>query len=331
MSASFSPAWWLRGAHGQTLWGKFFRAGKPHDTRIERLETPDADFVDLHHLDGPDQAPLLFILHGLEGSVRSHYIQGLLTEARLRKWRAAVMIFRSCGGELNRARRSYHSGETSDTAFVLDHLQSAFPSSPLLLACVSLGGNVLLKYLGERGSDLSPGIRGAAAVSVPYDLARSSRHIDRGFSRVYQWSFLRSLRPKAAAKLEQFPDLADAGRLEKASTMFSFDDAFTAPVHGFRDANDYYHKSSSIRWIEGIRINTLLLSAVDDPFLPPQVLDEVREIADRNTYLKTEFPAHGGHVGFVGGRNPFAPAYYLEQRVTAFLSEQLDNRPDVTG
>ena len=324
MSSSFSPAWWLRGAHRQTFWGKFFRRPDVHDTRIERLETPDGDFIDLHHLEAPPGAPILVLLHGLEGSVRSHYIQGLLAESRRRGWRAAVLIFRSCGDEPNRTRRSYHSGETTDVAFAVSHLESTFGGAPLLLAGVSLGGNVLLKFLGEQGGHISKRIKAAAAVSVPYDLARSSRHIDEGFARVYQWNFLRSLRRKAYAKLKQFPDLVSRGALERATTMFAFDDCFTAPVHGFENARDYYTKSSSINWLETISINTLLLSAVDDPFLPSQVLDQVRERAANNPHLVIEFPPHGGHVGFVGGRNPLSPAYYLEHRVSEFLAHELE-------
>jgi predicted alpha/beta-fold hydrolase len=324
MNQSFSPAWWLSGAHAQTLWGKFFRRPQIHDTRVERLKTPDGDFVDLHHLDSESGAPLLLLLHGLEGSVRSHYIQGLLVEARRRGWRAAVMIFRSCGGELNQARRSYHSGETADLRFVLDHLQTTFPESPLVLAGVSLGGNVLLKYLGEEGENVSLRIKGAAAASVPYDLERASRHIDQGFARVYQWNFLRSLRTKARAKLNQFPDLFDHERLPAMNTMFTFDDWFTAPVHGFDGALDYYSKSSSVGWLDKISINTLLLSAVDDPFLPAQVLNDVRRKAAGNPRLELDFPAHGGHVGFIGGRNPFSPVYYLEKRVSEFLALQLE-------
>lgn len=296
-----------------------------HDTRIERLETPDGDFLDLHHLDAPSGAPILVMLHGLEGSVRSHYIQGLLAEAKRRGWRAAVLIFRSCGNELNRARRSYHSGETTDVAFVLRHLESTFPQAPMVLAGVSLGGNVLLKFLGEQGRNISERIKGAAAVSVPYDLARSSRHIDEGFAKVYQWNFLRSLRRKAYAKLEKFPDLVSREALEQATTMFAFDDCFTAPVHGFENARDYYAKSSSINWLASISIKTLLLSAVDDPFLPPQVLDQVRGIAAKNPHLTVEFPPHGGHVGFVGGHNPLSPTYYLEKRVSEFLAHELEH------
>ena len=239
----------------------------------------------------------------------------------------SALAFRSCGSELNRVRRFYHSGETTDLGLVIDHLESEFPNVPLLLAGASLGGNVMLKYLGERGPALSPRIRGAAAISVPFDLERSSRHIDRGFARVYQMSFLRSLRSKAKQKLSQFPDLARQDLLEQARTMYDFDDCFTAPVHGFRDAGDYYSKSSSMGWLDGISVNTLLLSAVDDPFLPSQVLDEVRSRASGNPSIEIEFPAHGGHVGFIGGQNPVHPVYYLEQRVTEFLSGQLLHEP----
>lgn len=204
-------------------------------------------------------------------------------------------------------------------------MASIFPSASLLLAGVSLGGNVLLKYLGEEGGRISQRIRGASAISVPYDLARSSKFIDQGFSKVYQKSFIRSLKSKALRKLDQFPDLVSRDTLYDANTMFAFDDCFTAPVHGFRDAMDYYSRSSSIGWIGNISINTLLLSAVDDPFLPPQVLEQVRDIARDNPHLEVEFSPQGGHVGFVGGNNPFAPAYYLEKRVCEFLAEQIDH------
>jgi predicted alpha/beta-fold hydrolase len=325
--SSFTPAWWLRNPHLQTLWGKFFRRGPSQQTSVERLETPDGDFIDLHHFNIGEQRPILFLLHGLEGGIASHYIQGFLAEAGIRGWQAAVMIFRSWGSSPNRTRRLYHSGETSDVALALQHLQERFPGSPLVLAGVSLGGNVLLKYLGERGKDISPRIAGAAAISVPFDLARSSRHIDRGFSRVYQRAFMKSLRRKAIEKIGKFADIADAARVRAARTMFAFDDAFTAPVHGFRDAMHYYTESSSIRWLEFISIKTLLLSAVDDPFLPPQVLASVREIAAFNSCLDLDFPAHGGHVGFVGGMNPLEPDYYLERRSCDFLADCIRHKP----
>ena len=297
---------------------------QPTPTRTERVDTPDGDFLDIHHLDAPAGAPILVLLHGLEGSIRSHYIQGLLGEASRRRWRAAVLIFRSCGDELNRTRRFYHSGETTDLAFAVDLLLNTFPESAMVCAGVSLGGNVLLKYLGEQGSAVSPRIRGAVAASVPFDLSHSARHIDEGFSKVYRRSFMRSLKRKATEKLKTFPDLASRDALESAVTMVEFDDAFTAPVHGFRDAADYYSQSSSIKWLEGIRVNTLLLNAVDDPFLPRQVLEEVRVIAAQNSDLELEIAPGGGHVGFVGGRSPLGPAYYLEKRAGDFLATQLD-------
>lgn len=319
----YRPAWWLPGAHAQTLWGKFVRKQVPRATRVERLETPDGDFLDLHHLDGPDAAPILVLLHGLEGTIRSHYIQALLAEATRRRWKAAVLIFRSCGGELNRTRRFYHSGDTGDIAFTLDHLLASNQQSNLLLAGFSLGGNVLLKYLGEQGRRVSPRIRGAVAVSVPFDLERSSRHIDRGFSRMYQRSFLRSLKSKVGEKLNAFPDLVPRTSIQEIETMFAFDDAFTAPVHGFVDARDYYRRSSSISWIGTISVNTLLLNSVDDPFLPLPVLEDVRSIAKSNSHLELEFTTGGGHVGFVGGRLPWKPLYYLERRTGDFLAHQL--------
>ena len=285
----------------------------------------DGDFVDLHHFNVMKNAPILFLLHGLEGGIRSHYIQAFLSEALRRNWQAAVMVFRSCGDEPNRTGRLYHSGETTDTAAALRHLARRFPDSPLLLAGVSLGGNVLLKYLGEVGSNPPRGIAGAVAASVPFDLEKSSRYINQGFSKVYERAFLKSLKSKAITKIESFPDLADTDRVAAADTMFAFDDSFTAPVHGFENAVHYYKESSSIRWLSKISIKTLLLSAVDDPFLPPHVLDEVREIAEQNLFLTIDFPPHGGHVGFVGG-SPLAPVYYLERTACEFLDCCLPKR-----
>jgi len=323
LKQEFSPAWWLPGPNLQTLWGKFARRKELSQTHLERLSTPDGDFLDLHHLSGKPGAPLLLLLHGLEGSIRSHYIQGLLAEASRRKWRATVLVFRSCGDEPNRTRRFYHSGETTDLGFAIEHITSSFPDSPLVLAGVSLGGNVLLKYLGEHGVKLSTQIRGAAAVSVPYDLSRAASHIDHGFTKFYQQSFVKSLRHKATTKLDSFPDLVPRAEIDSIRTIRDFDNLITAPLHGFRDADDYYASSSALGWLHGIRIPTLLLSAVDDPFLPSQVLDDVNPIAKDNPYIQTVFPRSGGHVGFVGGSNPFRPDYYMERQVGDFLADQL--------
>ena len=280
--------------------------------------------VDLHRLPSTQQdAPRLLILHGLEGTVRSHYAQGLLAEAARRGWAADLLIFRSCGDELNLTRRFYHSGETADVALVIDHILSESPTQPLVAAGVSLGGNVLLKYLGERNTSVSPQLKAAVGISVPYDLARSSRHIDRGFAKVYQRHFIRSLKRKTIAKLERFPDLVNREDLSRIRTMYEFDETLTSALHGFFGADDYYTRSSSLGWLNKISIPTLLFNAVDDPFMPPEVLTDVRAVAAGNPVLEVDFPRHGGHAGFIAGSNPLRPFYYAEWRACEFLATKL--------
>ena len=320
----YSPAWWIPGGHLQTLWGKLFRRQAPAPTTVERWDTPDGDFIDVHRLSAAPGAPRLLLLHGLEGTVRSHYAQGLLNEAARRGWGADLLIFRSCGAELNRTRRFYHSGETTDAAFVLERIAGEYATSPLGIAGVSLGGNVLLKFLGERGDDLPPQLKAAAAISVPFDLSRSSRRINRGFSRFYQRFFLGSLRRKAEEKARVFPDLAPLDKISDLKTLEDFDNLITGPLHGFRNADDYYQRSSSLPYLERIELPTLLLSAVDDPMLPPEVLDEVKEIARRNSNLHPEFVSKGGHAGFIAGSLPWRPFYYAEYRVGEFFAEQFE-------
>lgn len=266
----------------------------------------------------------MLLLHGLEGTVRSHYAQALLNEAARRGWGADLLIFRSCGSELNRTRRFYHSGETSDVGFVLDKILDEFPASPIALAGVSLGGNVLLKFLGERGANLPPQLKAAAAISVPYDLARSARRINHGFSRFYQRFFLNSLRRKAQEKALRFPDLAPRQRIAALRTLEDFDNLITGPLHGFRDAQDYYARSSSLPYLKSIKLTTLLFSAADDPMLPAEVLDEVREAARDNPALVVDFVDKGGHAGFITGSVPWRPFYYAEHRVGEFFVEQFD-------
>jgi len=319
---TYRPAWWVPGPHAQTLWGKLARPRTRLPTRLERWPTPDGDFVELLRLDGRADRPRLFLLHGLEGTVRSHYVSGLLQLALDREWGADLLLFRSCGSEPNHAPRFYHSGETSDLAFAVGRVLDEFPTASLGLCGVSLGGNVLLKWMGEHGDSLPDAIRAAATISVPYDLERGCRHISRGFSRIYERHFLRSLRRKASDKLSRFPGLFDEQALRRARTLYDFDDVVTAPVHGFRDAHDYYSRSSSLGFLSGIRRPTLLMSAEDDPFLPVEVLREVRDIARDNEWLTLEFTRRGGHVGFVAG-TPWRATYYAEQRVGEFFDDLL--------
>ena len=320
---TYTPAWWVPGAHLQTLWGKLARRAPRVATRVERWTTPDDDRLEIRRLDAPATAgpevPRLLILHGLEGTIRSHYILGLLDQARQRGWAADVLIFRGCNGELPRAPRFYHSGETSDLDFVIGRLARDHPTQALLIAGVSLGGNVLLKWLGECGEELPVQVRAAAAISVPFDLEQGSRQIERGFSRLYTIHFLRTLRRKALAKLAQSPGLFAEGPVRKARTLTEFDDAVTAPVHGFESASDYYTRSSALQFLEAIRCPTLLISAYDDPFLPRYVLHAAAEVAQNNHFISVEFHERGGHAGFVAGRVPWRPVYHAEERVVAFL------------
>ncbi len=319
----YHPAWWVPGGHAQTLWGKVVRKQPLAPTRIERWETPDDDFLEVHRLDPPgnaSDAPHVLLLHGLEGTAHSHYAQGLLGEMHRRGWGADLLIWRSCGSEPNRARRFYHSGETEDLALALRRISLERPGALLAVAGVSLGGNILLKYLGEQGAAAQGFVVAAAAVSVPFDLGRGSDHINHGFARVYQKYFLDSLKRKAIEKQSRYPELPGPDCINTIASLREFDDTITAPVHGFSDAIDYYARSSSIRYLPDITVDTLLLSAADDPFLPADVLGDVAMIARRNSHLTVDFPTRGGHAGFVGGRNPFHPMYYLERAVGDFLA-----------
>jgi predicted alpha/beta-fold hydrolase len=326
----YRPAWFVPGRHLRTLWGKLVRRRPRVPTTVERWTTPDDDVLFIHRLHGSPDHPLLVLLHGLEGSPNSHYARGMLARARDLGWSAAALVFRTCGGEMNQTRRFYHSGETSDLDFAIRRLTSELPRTPIVLAGFSLGGNVLLKWLGERGTDVPPAVRAAAAVSVPYDLARGSRYINQGFARLYEQHFLHSLVRKATAKRQRFPDLVPGVNLAGLRTMWDFDNAVTAPVHGFRDAADYYQRSSSLRWLDQIRVPTLLVSAADDPFLPAEVLEEVRAAARENDALHCEFPEQGGHVGFIAGTLPWRPLYWAEWRVTEFLVAQLQRAEEPT-
>jgi predicted alpha/beta-fold hydrolase len=320
MTESYRPAWWLPDPHSMTLWPRFFRARPALPTRTETWEAPDGDEIDVVRLDAPAGAPRVLLLHGLEGSARSHYAAGVFLECLRRGWAADLLLFRTCNGRMNRARRSYHSGETTDLDFVVRAVAREHPDAPIGLVGVSLGANVLLKWLGERAEAVASGVVAAIAVSTPFDLARSSRRIDRGFSRLYQWHFLRSLREKGQRKIALYPDLASRDAVARARTLWEFDDAFTAAVHGFRDAADYAARSSSIDFLGAIRLPTLLLSARDDPFHPPDVLADVEAIAAGNPYLVVEFPQRGGHAGFIEGEAPWRARFYTDRRIGDYLT-----------
>jgi uncharacterized protein len=323
--STFRPAWWLPGPHLPTIYGKLFRPPVPVPVTVERWPTPDGDLLTVHRLNGRPQAPMLVILHGLEGGPHSQYAQGLLHEAQRRGWSATLVVWRTCDRShpVNAVRRAYHSGETTDTSFVVSRLVAEQPGRPIGLVGISLGGNVLCKWLGEHGDTLPSEVQGGVAVSVPFDLARASAHIDAGFSRVYSKFFLKTLIAKTEAKLERFPDLVDRAALAQVRTLWDFDDVVTGPIHGFADARDYYTRSSALRFLSGIRRPTLLLNAMDDPFLPAAVLDEVRDVARDTPAITVEFPRRGGHVGFIGGPHPRAAFYWMESRVLDWLDTRV--------
>ena len=329
-TGDYKPAWWVPGRHWHTLWSRLFRRLPVVPTERLQWQAPDGESLEIHRVAAAADAPRILLLHGLEGSWRSHYVAGVLDLVRARGWGADLLTFRGCGDLPNTARRFYHSGETSDLDFVLGRIVEEFPRAPVGIAGYSLGGNVLLKYLGERGDDVPRSVLAAAAVSVPYDLEAGARYLSAGFSRIYDRHFLKSLRRKALAKLERYPDLFERAPLERASTIFDFDNAVTAPVHGFNDAVDYYARSSARHFLERIRVPTLLLSSHDDPFLPSSVLAEIESVASRNPWIETEFTERGWHVGFVDGRVPWRPRYYAEWRVIDHLARAIDPRREST-
>lgn len=333
----FRPAGWLPGGHLQTMWGRTFRRGPRVGLRRETWETPDGDDLALDWLDGPPESPLLLALHGLEGSSQSLYVHGLLHRAQARGWRGVALNFRSCArvpgpsGEyvMNRARRLYHSGETEDLDWIVGRLIEREPGLRLGVAGVSLGGNVLLKWLGERGGDAPPPVRAAATISVPYDLAAASRHLQSGLGPVYMRYFLKKLKLKTLRYADRHPGVVDVEAVQRARTFWEIDDAAVAPIHGFANAADYYARSSSIDFVGRIRVPTLLISAADDPFLPAAVLPEVRRRAARS--VSCEFTTKGGHTGFVTGP-PWAPWPWAEERAVAFLAGQMEARsPHAAG
>lgn len=316
----FRPAVWLPGPHLPTVWGKKCRAQPLRHDRLERIPTPDGDHLTLARMGTMRPGvPHLLVLHGLEGTLHSNYAHGLLEQAHRRGWSGDILLFRSCDGEMNSAPRLYHSGETSDVAHIAQRLHMTGPDSPLVVCGVSLGGNVLLKWLGELGGAAPPLIARAAAVSVPFDLDRGSRFLERGFSRLYARHFLRTLIPKALGKAAQYPGLIDEQATRAALTFREFDDVATAPLHGFRDAADYYQRSSSLPLLGKIKVPTLLFSSRNDPFVPPDVLNDVSVVTAGSNELEADFTPTGGHVGWVEGP-PWSPSYFMESRVIEYLA-----------
>lgn len=301
MPIRLQTPWWLPGAHLETVY-PLLRKPPPPDLLRERIETPDGDFIDCDWLSGgPAAAPLVVLFHGLEGSSSSHYARSLMRAVAARGWRGVIPHFRGCSGEANRLARAYHSGDSSEIGWIIGQLARRAAGAPLLVAGVSLGGNALLKWLGEQEQAAARLVTAALAICPPLDLSVSGHALARGFNRVYTRHFLATLKPKALAKLARFPGLFERERLLAARTLYDFDEVYTGPVHGYAGADDYWRRASARPLLRGIAVPTLLLTAANDPFVPPAALPGVTECSAQ---LQHQHTKSGGHVGFVTGAFP---------------------------
>ncbi|MGL6070057.1 YheT family hydrolase [Craterilacuibacter sp.] len=308
---------WLRGGHVQTIWPALFMRPARPDYQRELWATPDGAHIAVDRIHGQPGQPLLVLFHGLEGSSDSHYSRALMLALQTRGWHGAVPHFRGCGGMANPLPRAYHAGDSAEIAWILARLAAEY-DGPLFAAGVSLGGNMLLKYLGEYGRAALPAA--AAAVSVPLDLAAASTCLDKGWGRhLYTRMFLDTLKPKALAQLQAHPGLFDAQRVKAARTFAEFDDLVTAPLAGYRDVHDYWARASSKPLLAHIATPTLIINARNDPFLPASALPQADQVS---ASITLEQPEHGGHVGFASGRFPGHLSWLPERLLRFFVHTQ---------
>ncbi len=313
--SGFRPAWWLRNAHLQTLWPTFFRRRPMLELSPERVELADGDFIDLAWT-RPNGGPVVIVIHGLEGSLDSHYARATLDALHRGGFHALFMHLRGCSHEPNRLDRSYHSGASEDLAAVLGHISITHATPVWGAVGFSLGGNLLLKYLGERGADAR--LQAAVAVSVPFRLSDCTQKLEHGLSRMYRDHLMKRLRRSYLRRFARraSPLDVDVGRLRG---FFDFDDQVTAPLNGFAGAKDYYSRCSSRNYLHGIQVNTLILHALDDPFMYAHTLPDETELGPG---IRMEVSPAGGHVGFIAGPLPGRVHYWLDQRIAEFMRSQ---------
>jgi hypothetical protein len=320
IESSYRAPWWLPGGHAQTIVSALLWPQPEVRYARERWVAPDGDFIDVDLAQPVPEsrtAPLVVLFHGLEGSSRSPYARSIMRYFADRGWRAMVVHFRGCSGEANALPRSYHSGDSDEGDWILRRVRRDFPDAPLHAIGVSLGGNMLAKWLGERGEDASL-LQAAASISAPLDLAAGGAALGRGFSLLYARHFLRSLTPKVLAKIDRFPGVANAAAVRACRDLYDFDNAYTAPVHGFRDTEDYWKRASAKPLLGGVRVPLLILNATNDPFMPADKLPHQHEVS---RHVCIERPPGGGHVGFTQGADASLGSY-LPARLFAFLSGQ---------
>jgi predicted alpha/beta-fold hydrolase len=311
----FAPPWWLRNPHLQTIYGARIVRAPKIAWRRERWDTPDGDFVDVDFVDGPEGAPWVHLYHGLEGSSNSPYARALMSHVRKRGWRGSVFHFRGCSGEPNRLPRAYHSGDAAEIDWSMREIRRRAGAADLFAVGISLGGNALAKWLGESGGAALDIVKRAAVVSAPLDLMAAGDALGRGFALNYARHFLATLKALTEAKLARHPGLVDAQAMRRSRTLREFDNVVTAPLHGFRDTDDYWTRASAKPLLAAIRVPTLVINARDDPFLPESALPTEREVSP---VVKLELPARGGHVGFVTGPFPGNPDW-LPSRILHFF------------
>ncbi len=318
MDRLFKRAWWLPGPHLQTLWAALIRRKLFLSITNERVELPDGDFLDLAWV-GKGSGPIVIVLHGLNGSIHSPYIRGILDTIAKQGWRGVLMHFRGCSGVPNRLARAYHSGDTADLHYIVQTLSQREPHTPLFAIGYSLGGNVLLKWLGENGS-CHP-LKAAVAISIPFELSKTVARLNTGFSRIYQWRLLRELLSAHQNKFTQIAEPLPFGNIKCFRTLYEFDNAITAPLHGFKNALDYYTQSSSRQYLKLIQTPTLIVHAQNDPFTTLNAIPQQHEVS---AAVSLELPESGGHVGFISGKYPWRPIYWLEQKIICYLVSYLD-------
>ncbi|MEM9990931.1 MAG: alpha/beta fold hydrolase [Bacteroidota bacterium] len=314
----YRPPFLLRNRHLNTVFAPLFRRQKRPPFVRQRLTTKDGDFLDIDLLIADDTSPnqrLVVLCHGLEGSSESQYVLALAKLFHADNWDVVALNYRGCSGEMNRLPQMYHSGMTSDLDMVIQHLEAPYQS--IGIVGISMGGNLSLVYVGEQSADISPKIKGLVAISVPTDLVAGVRQIMRPINYVYEQRFLRSLLAKMRLKSKQYPAIFTTKKIKRVRTLYEFDDTFTAPLHGFKDALDYYTQCSSGRFIDQIRVPTLIINALDDPFLPSACYPQ--DAVQNNSYVDLLTPKYGGHVGFV----EFGQSYYWEERRSLQFLNQL--------
>ena len=317
--SEFQPPWWLSNRQAQTFYPQFpWARPKRLKLRRETLELPDGDATAVDWpIKGdelPSSAPLLVILHGLEGSAESSYARMLMHAACQHGWRSCVLHSRDCGDYRNRLPRRYHAGETNDIRYFLEQVGERGLDGPIFAVGYSLGGNILLKYLGETAENTP--LSAAAAVCAPLDLHQCSDALNTGFSKIYQYYLIKRMKDSVTRKFNKHTAAFDWKRAMNAKTFAQFDDAVTAPLHGFENMQDYYDRCSSGQFLKHIKLPTLLINALDDPFMTPAVIPPEEQLSDQVTI---ELAESGGHVGFVAGGTPWRPRFYLPPRIIEFL------------